>query len=511
MCGRRRRNRGADGTAMESTLNPWPQRRVRLAQWSRRLFKATVWNVLTAMLDRAGLTLATVQVLCIDAQTGHLLLLRTREHACGYGPVQGLCRGALRPGRRNHTLDVREEGRRELLEEAVMEAPPLAEFRIAERYREGPYQQFDCTVLMVLCPADALPLPRAQCRSAHAEGRVVALRLVQDHVVHAAVLDDWREDPDSTPAARDRRFLIGPAEPVHARVGYNAWLPELHQLWPMALGMLASARELGRRDAAAVYQSNPELAAELWRGMSSAARDCFRPDPRLWRDCRLLPAGGVAELHLLAVALAEGEGVEAPQRIDRQPRHVHAETDARRQVQQRTGVDAFEQTVELRRGKAGRQRVVRSDARVAVSDVLFYAMMSARYLPIPVFHTHPTFRTPLGYKQPSPADFWLMGSLHYRLDGAPVGDAVFFPDGTWTEYAITGHDQCAFRRAGDPLLPPTGEPGDDLHGGGAAGAPPAGRRGLLSAGRLSAAAAASSGGCADCGRSPAGWSGALMS
>jgi len=458
MCGRRRRNRGADGTAMESTLNPWPQRRVRLAQWSRRLFKATVWNVLTAMLDRAGLTLATVQVLCIDAQTGHLLLLRTREHACGYGPVQGLCRGALRPGRRNHTLDVREEGRRELLEEAVMEAPPLAEFRIAERYREGPYQQFDCTVLMVLCPADALPL-----RVENSAGAPLWLPLHEALTLLGNprlrdMLDDWREDPDSTPAARDRRFLIGPAEPVHARVGYNAWLPELHQLWPMALGMLASARELGRRDAAAVYQSNPELAAELWRGMSSAARDCFRPDPRLWRDCRLLPAGGVAELIVgwrdarLDLVSTRGRGADA--------RCVpgKATPAVALLVQQRTGAElSLDLIYDSEEDRVG-CFLTRGGLGGVMSDVLFYAMMSARYLPIPVFHTHPTFRTPLGYKQPSPADFWLMGSLHYRLDGAPVGDAVFFPDGTWTEYAITGHDQCAFRRAGDPLLPPTGEP-----------------------------------------------------
>jgi hypothetical protein len=39
-----------------------------------------------------------------------------------------------------------------------------------------------------------------------------------------------------------------------------------------------------------------------------------------------------------------------------------------------------------------------------------------------------------------------------------VGDAVFFPDGTCTEYGITGHGRCFFRRAGDVLLPPSGEP-----------------------------------------------------
>jgi hypothetical protein len=94
----------------------------------------------------------------------------------------------------------------------------------------------------------------------------------------------------------------------------------------------------------------------------------------------------------------------------------------------------------------------------AMSDVLLYALMSERYLPIPVFHTHRTYRTRVGYKQASPVDYWAMGSLYYRLNGAPVGDCVFFPDGTWTEYGVTGHGRCVFRRAGDALLPPDGEP-----------------------------------------------------
>ena len=53
---------------------------VRLAQHARRLLKATIWYGLTAALDRLGLTLSTVQILCIDRSRG-LVLVVDREAA----------------------------------------------------------------------------------------------------------------------------------------------------------------------------------------------------------------------------------------------------------------------------------------------------------------------------------------------------------------------------------------------------------------------------------------------
>jgi hypothetical protein len=272
-------------------------------------------------------------------------------------------------------------------------------------------------------------------------------------------LADWLDDPDTGDEAAHRRFLLGPPEVVRPMLV----APEppatasLQQLWPMALRMLDTARQLGRRDATEVYQANPTFATELWHGMSTAARDCYRPDPRLWRDCRLLHAERIADL-LPGWWDARLEAVSERHR-DGDARSIpgKATPAAALALQQRTGAElSLDLIYDSEEDRVG-CFVTRGGLGGVMSDVLLYAMMSARYIPIPVFHTHPIFRTPLGFKQPSPADFWLMGSLHYRLGGAPVGDAVFFPDGTWTEYAITGHDHCAFRRAGDPLLPPSGE------------------------------------------------------
>jgi 8-oxo-dGTP pyrophosphatase MutT (NUDIX family) len=132
---------------------------VRLAQHARRLLKATIWHGLTAALDRVGLTLSTVQILCIDRTRGLVLVLRTDEYPSGYCPVQGLRkqRGPL-PLFGSDAADVREDARRELGEEATLAPPSLARFRIALKYREGPYRQFDCTVLVVDCEAAELEL-----------------------------------------------------------------------------------------------------------------------------------------------------------------------------------------------------------------------------------------------------------------------------------------------------------------------------------------------------------------
>ncbi|NBC15572.1 MAG: hypothetical protein GVY09_19955 [Gammaproteobacteria bacterium] len=450
-----------------------PSRWVRAAQWLRWLFKITVWHPLTAMLDRAGYTPTTVQVLCIDPRTDQLLLLRTREYRCGYSPVQGLRRGALTFGLVPARVDVREDARRELAEEAVPEPPPLADFRVAERYREGPFQQFDCTVLVIFCDHTAVTLGPETAEGAPCWMPLAEAVELLDNRALRDMFADWRDDPASSPQAPDeaqrRRFLLGPESevPTPAADGLSLRRPArmqppaeaaLPRLWPMALSMLAAARALGRRDAGEVYQANPTFASELWSSMSTAARDCYRPDPRLWRDCRLLDAerpdallAGWREARV--ERLAERGGAR-----DARSLPGRASPEAALALQSRArcemSLDLIYDTVEDRVGCF----LTRGAVAGVISDVLLFAHMSARYVPIPVFHTHPVYRTALGYKQPSAADFWVMGALYYRLEGATVGDCVFHPDGTWTEYGITGHGRCCFRRAGDPLLPAGGEP-----------------------------------------------------
>jgi hypothetical protein len=454
-----------------------PSRQVQLVQWLRWLLKATVWHGLTALLDRLGFTPATVQVLCIDPVAERLLVLRTGEYASGYCPVQGLRQGALSFGLTPLRADVREDARRELLEEAVLEAPPLADFLVAERYREGPYEQFDCTVLVVYRSMHELPL-----RAESGEGEPCWLPLGAAVAAFANktlrdMLADWRDEPatmgggsgigpEQGATPRARRVLAGPPTEVRAvRVSMppaaaglgNVQSATLKRAWPMPRQVLSAARQLGARTADAVYQADPAYAAELWSGMSTAARDCYRPDPRLWRDCRfldtrslpaLLAGWRLARLDRLTAPGSNGEALSTP---------GWATPEAALGLQGRSrceiSLDLIYDSEEDRVGCF----LTRGAFGGVMSDVLLYALMSGRYLPIPVFHTHPSYRTAIGYKQPSAADFWVMGSLCYRLDGAPVGDAVFFPDGTWTEYGITGHGRCFFRRAGDALLPPSGE------------------------------------------------------
>jgi hypothetical protein len=138
-------------------------RSIRLRQWARWLFKKTVWNFLSTLIDRAGLTLQTVQVLVIDRRAGKVLLLATRESETGYFPVQGL---RQRLGLRRHLKDPREDARRELAEEAVPEPLPLERFEFLDRYREGPNGQFDCRVFLV--EADSVGL---RLRGENSEGR----------------------------------------------------------------------------------------------------------------------------------------------------------------------------------------------------------------------------------------------------------------------------------------------------------------------------------------------------
>jgi hypothetical protein len=468
---------------MDSTQEPQepiarPSRQVQLVQWLRWLLKTTFWHGLTALLDRIGFTPATVQVLCIDPVAERLLVLRTGEYAAGYCPVQGLRQGTLSFGLLPLRADVREDARRELLEEAVLEAPPLGDFLVAERYREGPYEQFDCTVLVVYRRMHELPL-----RDETGEGEPCWLPLGAAVAAFANktlrdMLADWREEPaamggaasavgpeqGSTPSPR--RVLAGPATEVRdagasmprAAAGpADAQSATLQRFWPMPLQVLSAARELGARGVDAVYQADPDYAAELWSGMSTAARDCYRPDPRLWRDCRfldgrrlpvLLAGWRQARLDRLTAPGSNGDALSTP---------GWAAPEAALALQGRSRCEiSLDLIYDSREDRVG-CFLTRGAFGGVMSDVLLYALMSGRYLPIPVFHTHPSYRTAIGYKQPSAADFWVMGSLCYRLDGAPVGDAVFFPDGTWTEYGITGHGRCFFRRAGDALLPPSGE------------------------------------------------------
>jgi ADP-ribose pyrophosphatase YjhB (NUDIX family) len=435
-----------------------PLRRARVVPWLQRLrwlFKATLWQGITYLLCLAGSPLATVQVLCIDRRTHRLLVLRTREFATGYGPVEGLRHGSLSLGLIPLRGDVREDARRELAEEAVLDPPPLQDFWIAERYREGPHGQFDCTVLVVFCEEQQLGL-----RDETGDGAPCWLPLDEALALFSnggltELIGAWQDDPEVGAHADERRFLIGPADAADRSAEETA----LEQrLWSMPLAMLAEARALGPRKEPRVFQSSDDAARQLWENMSTASRDCFRPDPRLWRDCRLLTPASTGEL-LAGWWHADIESISG-RAWEHNARSIAGRATARAILacQQRAGCEVSLDLIYDAREDSLACFVTCGAPRGVTSDVLLYAMMSPRFMVIPVLHSHLGHRSDRGFKQPSTADYGVMVTLHYRLEGAPVGGCVVNPDGSFTEYGLTGHGRCFYRRGGDALLPPGGEP-----------------------------------------------------
>ena len=434
---------------------------MRLVQWLRWLLKATVWYPATALLDRAGARLETVQVLCVDLQAQRMLLLRTPECPGGYCPVQGMRRGAPWLGLCGYRPDPRVDARRELGEEALVDPPALEEFHVAERYREGRWVRFDCTVLVVFCRAASLRL-----RAESGEGRPVwmpierAVRVLDNRLLKGVLLDVQGDPPASELSAR-QRYLRGPPHAVERRAAAPAAAVSVLPagFWSMPARMLAAVRALGRRPFEDVYQSNAAQAAQFHDALSAAERSDLAADSRLWLDCRSLDERDAAPL-LSRWPQARDEEIRAGiwgEEVRSVPGWITPA--AAIAIQRRTGCEISLDLVYDADGDRAACFVTRGGGAGVMSNLLLYALMSARYMPIPVFHTHPVYRTEItGYKQPSLADCGVMGSLRRRYDGAAVGDCVFFPDGSWTEYGVTGQGRCFYRRAGDALLPPGGEP-----------------------------------------------------
>jgi hypothetical protein len=436
-------------------VGPGLSRGLRIARWLRWLLKATIWTGVSTALDRLGYTLATVQVLCIDREIDHMLVLRTPLDSRGYTPVQGLRRGSVGLGLVPLRADVREDARRELEEEAVLNPSPVEDFWVAERYREGAWGQFDCTVLVVFGRRRELRL-----RAETDEGAPCwlpipeALRLLGRPRLRELV-EKWQDDPEQTESADRRRFLIAPGHLPKPEGGGSATddVPS----WSMPLVMLAEARAAGHRTADAVYHANPDFAAQLWEGMDTSARDCYRPDPRRWRDCRLLDAPDLGTL-LRGWEAARLELLASPaQTLDARTIAGRTSPQAALALQRRSGNEFSLDLIYDSERDLVACFVTRGCLGGIMSDVLLYALISARFVVIPIFHTHPSQCSDRGYKQPSTADYWVMQSLYLQMDGAPVGDCVASPDGSLAEYGISAGGQVFYRRTADPLLPEGGE------------------------------------------------------
>lgn len=147
---------------------PRPTLSVRLRQRARWLLKLTLWAPLTTLLDRFGLTLETVQVLCVDPEAGGgggmLLVISTTELDLWgrprVSPVRGLREPSLQfwPPRLVYGEDPRLDARRELLEEALEAAPGIEQFACVARYRSGRFGQFDGHLYLLRCRMQDWPM-----------------------------------------------------------------------------------------------------------------------------------------------------------------------------------------------------------------------------------------------------------------------------------------------------------------------------------------------------------------
>lgn len=147
---------------------PRPSLGVRLRQRARWLVKLTLWQPLTTLLDRLGFTLETVQTLCIDPEAGGaggmLLVISTTELDLWgrrrLSTVRGLRDPTFRlwPPALAYGADPRIDARRELLEEALDDAPGIDRFECVARYRSGRFGQFDGRVYRVRCRMTEWPM-----------------------------------------------------------------------------------------------------------------------------------------------------------------------------------------------------------------------------------------------------------------------------------------------------------------------------------------------------------------
>lgn len=145
---------------------PVPSLPIRLRRVARRSLKWrpwtrgwSLWDLLTTLLARLGLGMETIQVLCVDVAKGEVLMLRNREYPAGWTIIQGLRDwSGLLPRVGGYDPDPRTDARRELIEEAVVGAPALADFEAVGRYREGIGHQFDCRVYLLCCDRETLVL-----------------------------------------------------------------------------------------------------------------------------------------------------------------------------------------------------------------------------------------------------------------------------------------------------------------------------------------------------------------
>jgi hypothetical protein len=189
---------------------------VAAVQAVRKLIKSTFWTPLTLALDRVGLGLQSIQVLCIDRSAdrgaGRVLVLLSEEIEGGFCPVQGLrkCWPVI-PRWFCPDTDARADAYAELLEEATPRPPPLERFRLVRRYREGTWHgrytgQFACSVFVIDCTMDEIPL-----RGEGGEGIACWARL--DEAV------EWLDNPILTPILTGEPVLIGDFERPGANPG----------------------------------------------------------------------------------------------------------------------------------------------------------------------------------------------------------------------------------------------------------------------------------------------------
>lgn len=213
--------------------------------------------------------------------------------------------------------------------------------------------------------------------------------------------------------------------------------------------MLRRARALGA--AALVVDERPvvrKLSLDFDRQLEALDRDYLNAAARHWHHAgalRLTDAADLARLWPDAV-LSDPRSSALPAEVHSAPGVIDPSVAI--EIQRHCDCEVSADLVYDTREDRVASFVTRGCRGGVMSNLIFYFWFSSRYLVLPLFHTHPGIRNDLGLRMPSPADYWLMSALRTRLGGGPVGERVCFPDGSYTEYGVTGAGQYYFRRPG---------------------------------------------------------------
>ncbi len=171
--------------------------------------------------------------------------------------------------------------------------------------------------------------------------------------------------------------------------------------------------------------------------LGPADRDLLRTDGQHWRRCAEIPSLDWDAALSLGPSMAMDGAVDAVLAHDLD---VCSGTLSPRQAiesQQRVHAELALDLVYDRAADRICALITRGCAGGNFSNMGLYLRLSSRYVVLPVFHTHPGLDNEVGRRKASLADYTLLRCLRDRLNGAAVGERVYFSDHSFTRYGIS--------------------------------------------------------------------------